>query len=134
RPYQEQQQMIPILILILNLFPSAVYLLSGPGLSRYTYWLMDLQTDWLLNLARSAGTLAAILLAAFVLFRSRTPRLLREELEIIRAKLDRVEAELKETQALGHTKDIQIAELRVKTDVSDLRDTQQETLKMLAVH
>src|SRR5213083_1109443 len=90
--------------------------------------------DQFVNIARAVGTVAAILLAAYVLFRSRTPKILKEELDATRSKCTRLEAENKDLMLQVHEKDIRIAELVAKTDITDIRKDQQEIMKLMLTH
>ncbi len=68
------------------------------------------------------------MLAAYVLFRSRTPRLLKDELEVTRERCTRVETENKGLIEAGHQKDVEIADLKARTDLSEIQKTQREIL------
>ena len=67
-------------------------------------------------------------LTAYVLFRSRTPAILKDELEITRARCNRIEEENKALVEAGHKKDVEIADLKVRTDLTDIQKTQREIL------
>jgi hypothetical protein len=77
---------------------------------------------------QEVGTLAAVLLAAYVLFRSRTPGILKDELEVTRAKCQRLEEDNSTLIAASHQKDVEIADLKAKTDLTDIQKTQREIL------
>lgn len=86
------------------------------------------------NYASSITTIAAIVLAIYVLVRSRTPEILRGELQVTREKCDRLENENKDLTVATHIKDIEIADLRAKTDLSDVRKSQTAIFEILSQH
>lgn len=75
-----------------------------------------------------AASLIATLLTAYVLFRSRTPAILKDELEVTRARCARIEDENKALVKAGHAKDVEIADLKARTDLSEIQRTQREIL------
>ncbi len=90
--------------------------------------------DYAQSFLGSVTPLAAFCVVVYVLIRSRTPRLLKDELEIQRAKCERIEKEKHDLEQDNHAKDIEIAALRAKTDVSDIRKTQTQLLEMFREH
>lgn len=73
-------------------------------------------------------TAVSLLLAVYVLARSKTPEILKAELEATRMRCDRYEEENANLQKQVHTKDVEIAELKAKTDLSQIQKTQHEIL------
>jgi hypothetical protein len=67
-------------------------------------------------------------LTAYVLFRSRTPAILKDELEVTRARCNRIEEENKALVEAGHKKDVEIADLKARTDLTEIQKTQREIL------
>jgi hypothetical protein len=67
-------------------------------------------------------------LTAYVLFRSRTPAILKDELEVTRARCARIEEENKTLVEAGHKKDVEIADLKARTDLTEIQKTQREIL------
>jgi hypothetical protein len=74
------------------------------------------------------GTVIASLLTAYVLVRSRTPGILKDELEIIRERCSRIEAENAKLVEDGHIKDLVITDLKAKTDLTDIRQSLREMM------
>ena len=72
--------------------------------------------------------IAAILTAAYVLFRSRTAEVLRGERDAYQEKCERLNDELKICIEESHAKDIEITDLRAKTDLSELTKGQAAVL------
>ena len=64
------------------------------------------------------------LLMSYVLYRSRTPNILRGELQIVREKCERLEEENNQLLDVSHTKDLEIEKLRARTDLSELMEGQ----------
>jgi len=75
---------------------------------------------FLTNVGGNIGTVAAILLAGYVLFRSRTPALLKDELSITRARCKRLEEDNTSLKSSDHAKDVMIADLKAKTDLNTI--------------
>ena len=74
--------------------------------------------------AQNLATVAMALLMAYVLFRSHTPEILRSELVITREKCGRLEAEKREFESTVHNKDLEIADLCARTDLTALNKGQ----------
>jgi hypothetical protein len=74
------------------------------------------------------ATIVASVLTGYVLFRSRTPRLLKDELEITRGRCERIEGENKVLVESNHQKDVEIADLKARTDLTEIQKTQREIL------
>jgi septation ring formation regulator EzrA len=79
------------------------------------------------------GTVIASLLSAYVLFRSRTPAILKDELVITRERCQRLEKETAKLADENHIKDLVIADLKAKTDLTDIRQTLKEVMNISAV-
>lgn len=75
----------------------------------------------LIAITPTVGVLAAIMLAAYVLFRSKTSSVLQGELTAWKDKCDRLEEENKDLIATGHAKDVEIADYKARTDMTDIR-------------
>jgi hypothetical protein len=75
--------------------------------------------DWC---AHNLPTLAAIALAVYVLARSRTPALLKDELAVTRERCTRFESENGQLKAVSHTQEVTIAELKARTDLDAVRN------------
>ena len=74
------------------------------------------------------GTILSSGLTAYVLVRSRTPRLLKDELDVVRQRCLRLEGENKDLVSSNHTKDVEIADLKARTDLSEIQKTQEKIL------
>lgn len=92
---------------------------------------MDQQSP-VMQWASTVIAFVATLLTAYVLFRSRTPQILRDELQVTREKSERLEKENKDLVEKGHANDVMIAELKAKTDLTDIRANQHEILMISA--
>lgn len=73
------------------------------------------------HLYNNIGTIAGSLLIAYVLFRSRTSGILREEVDALRTKCTRIETDNEDLKKAGHEKDVMIADLRAKTDLEAVK-------------
>jgi hypothetical protein len=73
------------------------------------------------SFAQFVAVIVPSALTAYVLFRSRTPALLKDELQVTRERCVRIEAENKDLKAADHAKDIQITELKAKTDLESVK-------------
>lgn len=82
--------------------------------------------------SQNLATVAMALLMAYVLYRSRTPEILRGELEASRIKCERLEGENEQFKTISHDKDVQIADLKARTDLTDLRQGQAAILKLIS--
>jgi len=69
-------------------------------------------------------------LTAFVLFKSKTTDILRGEKEVWKEKAERLDTDLKDAKAQMGVKDVELAELRTKTDLKPLL----EKLEMMYQH
>lgn len=84
------------------------------------------------HLYTNIGTLAGSLLIAYVLFRSRTSALLREELDALGKKCVRIEEESEALKKADRLKDIIIADLKAKTDLDSVKSQIAELNKQTA--
>jgi rhodanese-related sulfurtransferase len=80
------------------------------------------------QLGPSIAAIIASILTAYVLFRSRTPKLLKDELVITRERCQRFEIENKALIEAGHQKDVEIADLKARTDLTEIQKTQRDIL------
>lgn len=69
--------------------------------------------------------LTAIGFAVYVIIRSRTPEILREELVAWREKAERLERDNHNLIKSDHLKDVEIAELKAKTNIEKVMETQE---------
>src|SRR5262245_13270041 len=84
--------------------------------------------------AQNLATVAMTLLMAYVLFRSRTPGILKGELEIQRQKSDRLEKENGDLTASNQQKDVEIAQLKERSDLTEIRKGQTAILEIIATN
>lgn len=75
----------------------------------------------LISIAQSAGVIAAVLFAAYILFRSRTAEVLRGERDAFQEKCERLVIENTQLVIDSSKKDVIIADLTARTDLTDIR-------------
>src|SRR5215813_3186012 len=85
----------------------------------------------LAGLASIVG-LATTLLTGYVLYRSRTPEILRAELQIQREKSERLEKENAELHRHGQDQSVEIEKLKARTDLDEIRKGQTAILEIIA--
>lgn len=83
-----------------------------------------------INYGTVIGAALSALLTAYVLWRSRTPAILKDELEVTRARCTRIEDENKLLVEANHKKDVEIADLKARTDLTEIQKTQREILTL----
>lgn len=75
-----------------------------------------------------------MMLTAFVLIRSRTPKILKDELNITRDKCERLDRDNHNLIKSGHLKDMEIKELKAKTDLQSVMEAQNSMNQQLIHH
>jgi hypothetical protein len=84
------------------------------------------------DLGRNVASIVGSLLIAYVLVRSRTSSILREERDALRDKCARIEEEDAKLKEEGHAKDVIIADLRAKTDLEVVKAQMTELQRQVA--
>lgn len=84
------------------------------------------------NWLAGAVGLFASMLSAYVLFRSKTAALLKDELGVTRERCKRLEEDNQKLTEDSHIKDLVIADLKAKTDLTDIRQSLKEVLTLSA--